>query len=455
MEATLYATLGVPANATLADIHAAYTRALASLRARIGQPDEPAPDAIDALREAYVTLSNPERRAAYDESLATPAASKPAPALHLEPIDGDAPDGAAPAASSTIKTAVAGGTSAHAEERHWLEFTGDGSSYFRIWIVNLLLSIVTLGIYSAWAKVRREQYFHRNLRLVGSAFDYHGEPKAILKGRLIAASFFVVLSLAQHFNPLVYLVLILASLPLIPWLLVRTYRFRAHNTSFRGLRFSFDGSYVEALKVFLGYGLLTLVTLGLCLPLWFRAQRRYIVNHLSFASTRFRNDLGIWPIYRIFLLPMLFAIGAFLLLIFAIGSIAASMKGNADPAAFVGIAMLGYFAIILVGMLLVGPYLRVRIANLVWNSTTLGIHYTQSVMRFLPYVGIVASNFVLTVLTLGLYRPWAQVRVARYRAETAALVALAPLDEFIAGEQSKATAVGEEMADMFDFDIAL
>ena len=76
-------------------------------------------------------------------------------------------------------------------------------------------------------------------------------------------------------------------------------------------------------------------------------------------------------------------------------------------------------------------------------------------MRFLPYVGIVASNFVLTVLTLGLYRPWAQVRVARYRAETAALVALAPLDEFIAGEQSKATAVGEEMADMFDFDIAL
>lgn len=44
-------------------------------------------------------------------------------------------------------------------------FTGTGSEYFRIWIVNLLLSIVTLGIYSAWAKVRRMKYFYRNTRL--------------------------------------------------------------------------------------------------------------------------------------------------------------------------------------------------------------------------------------------------------------------------------------------------
>ncbi|MDR1854861.1 MAG: DUF898 domain-containing protein, partial [Azoarcus sp.] len=41
---------------------------------------------------------------------------------------------------------------------HRLQFTGSGGEYFRIWIVNLLLSILTLGIYSAWAKVRREQY---------------------------------------------------------------------------------------------------------------------------------------------------------------------------------------------------------------------------------------------------------------------------------------------------------
>src|SRR5690606_19467483 len=71
-------------------------------------------------------------------------------------------------------------------------FTGSGGEYFRIWIVNLLLSILSLGIYSAWAKVRRQRYFHRNTRLAGSAFDYHARPAAILLGRIVAAAGLVV-----------------------------------------------------------------------------------------------------------------------------------------------------------------------------------------------------------------------------------------------------------------------
>ncbi len=48
-----------------------------------------------------------------------------------------------------------------------LHFTGTGGEYFGIWIVNLLLTIVTLGIYSAWAKVRRLQYFYRHTEVAG------------------------------------------------------------------------------------------------------------------------------------------------------------------------------------------------------------------------------------------------------------------------------------------------
>ena len=69
-----------------------------------------------------------------------------------------------------------------------ITFSATGSEYFRIWIVNLLLSIVTLGVYSAWAKVRREQFFHRNLLLDKAGFDYHAQPMAILRGRGIAAA---------------------------------------------------------------------------------------------------------------------------------------------------------------------------------------------------------------------------------------------------------------------------
>ncbi|MFB1034562.1 MAG: DUF898 family protein, partial [Sinobacterium sp.] len=35
-----------------------------------------------------------------------------------------------------------------------VKFLGKTGEFFSIWIVNLLLTIVTLGIYSAWATVR-------------------------------------------------------------------------------------------------------------------------------------------------------------------------------------------------------------------------------------------------------------------------------------------------------------
>src|ERR1700722_353561 len=84
-----------------------------------------------------------------------------------------------PGSESTLQSA-----SARAPEQ--LHFTGSGAEYFGIWIVNLLLTIVTLGIYSAWAKVRRLKYFYRHTEVAGSGFDFHGSPIRILVGRVLA-----------------------------------------------------------------------------------------------------------------------------------------------------------------------------------------------------------------------------------------------------------------------------
>jgi uncharacterized membrane protein YjgN (DUF898 family) len=73
-----------------------------------------------------------------------------------------------------------------------IEFHATGGEYFRIWIVNLLLSIITLGIYSAWAKVRRLRYFYGSTMLDGASFEYHGRPIAILKGRIIVVGSYLV-----------------------------------------------------------------------------------------------------------------------------------------------------------------------------------------------------------------------------------------------------------------------
>src|SRR5690349_21748350 len=117
------------------------------------------------------------------------------------------------------------------------EFRGSGGEYFRIWIVNLLLTIVTLGIYSAWAKVRKMQYFYRNTRLDGAVFDYHGRPWAILKGRLIVLVLAVAYNVSFKFSLVAGLIAALVFAAAMPWLLAQSQRFRLHNSSYRALRF--------------------------------------------------------------------------------------------------------------------------------------------------------------------------------------------------------------------------
>ena len=81
-------------------------------------------------------------------------------------------------------------------------FAATAAEYFRIWIVNLLLTIVTLGIYSAWAKVRRLRYFYGNTFVDGQSFEYHGQPLAILKGRLIVVAGYVVFLISSKMFPI-------------------------------------------------------------------------------------------------------------------------------------------------------------------------------------------------------------------------------------------------------------
>src|SRR5207249_9838516 len=81
-------------------------------------------------------------------------------------------------------------------------FTGHAGEYFRIWIVSLCLSIATLGVYSAWGKVRKKRYLYAHTKLDGSSFDYRASPLAILRGRILALLLFGGFALSAHFVPL-------------------------------------------------------------------------------------------------------------------------------------------------------------------------------------------------------------------------------------------------------------
>ena len=80
-------------------------------------------------------------------------------------------------------------------------FKGNAKEWFGIWIVNLLLSIVTIGIYSAWAKVRTQKYFYGNTFVDGRNFDYHATGGQILKGRLIVIAAIVAFQIISSLLP--------------------------------------------------------------------------------------------------------------------------------------------------------------------------------------------------------------------------------------------------------------
>ena len=338
-----------------------------------------------------------------------------------------------------------------------LRFSGSGTEYFRIWIVNLALVIVTLGIYSAWAKVRRLQYFYRNTQLASSGFDYHGKPTAILKGRIIAFVLVGGANLAFNYSPVIGFLVFIPLGAVLPWLLVRSFKFRMQNTSWRGLRFGFRGTVAGSYKAFLLWPLLSVLTLGVLIPATYREFKAYQHGNSTFGHAPFSFAGTAKEFYKIFGKTFLFfLLGPVLVIALFLAAVGvAGTRGSfrLDPlvAVALGLAIFAFYASVIAS----GPYLASQLQNHVWNSTRLERHRFESQVRFRTLLWIVVSNFVLTVLTVGLYRPFAVVRAARYRIESMTFIPSEPLDRFVGQRAREVDAVGEELGEFLDIDIAL
>ena len=340
------------------------------------------------------------------------------------------------------------------------QFSGKGSEYFRIWIVNLTLTLLTLGIYSAWAKVRRLQYFYRHTALGGSSFDYHGDPVAILKGRIIAVALLVIYNVAGNMNPLWGLVAFGVLLIVLPWLIQRSLQFKLHNSSYRGLRFSFAGSNGQAYKNFLLWPLAGYFTLGLLAPLAHQRIKAYQHNSSHYGTEAFFFSARAKQFYIIYLkflglvLVMLAVLGAGMALgLYGLSSIFSGEFDMKSPKQIFGIFII-ILMVYLLAFLFIGPWFAARTQNLVWNHTSLGQNPFSSHVRARDLFWLYISNFIAIILTLGLFKPFADIRLARYRLEHMAMHPQTSLDDIHARQSQSTTATGEESADLFDFDIS-
>lgn len=368
----------------------------------------------------------------------------------------DLPDSAVPASSASNTPATFATTlrdSADHSAPQAFSFSGRGSEYFRIWIVNLLLSVVTLGIYSAWAKVRRLRYFYDNTSVAGASFDYHGNPVAILKGRILAVVLLVAYQIAGYINILLGLIAALALMLGSPWLIWRSLQFKLYNTSYRGIRFGFRGSLGGAFKNFLLWPMIAGFSGGLLMPLASQRFKRFQHNEARFGATHFSFHGSVGAFYLAFLAGIGSWIAGMVIIFLGFGGAALFHMAHLDWR-----ALLAFSAMLLalyVWSFLIIPLWVTLLQNLIWNNTRLGEHRFQSRMRWGRTAAIMLTNVLGIVFTLGLFTPFAQIRMMRYRIESVTLLPASSLDEFIASSESPGSATGEGLGDLLDFDLSM
>ena len=319
-----------------------------------------------------------------------------------------------------------------------LRFHGTGSDYFRIWIVNIILSVLTLGIYSAWAKVRRKQYFYGNTRIQKASFEYLADPKKILVGRIIVVVIFFTFSIVSELVPIVGTIFSLLFLVLLPWLVVRSFTFNARNSAIRNIRFDFAGTVGQAAKEYVLWPFLAALTLGILSPYVYYRQKRFLVENSRYGTSPFSFTATAGDYYRIFLIaaiPMVIGVLAF----FGIGILFPPIS----------------FLVLLVLYLYLFAYFSVSTTNLLFNASRLEPHRMEASLEVKDYLVLVLVNSLAVAITLGFFHPWAKVRIYKYKIEHLTLRPGGSLDDFVAAEQKQVSALGEEAGDFFDFDIGL
>ena len=349
-------------------------------------------------------------------------------------------------------TVVASGAATTAGRVVRPEFTGSAREYFRIWIVNLFFTLITLGVYSAWAKVRKKRYFYGSTRLDGDTFDYFASPKTILKGRIIAFVVFVIYAFAAELYPASGYAMWGAFLLALPWLVMRALTFNARNSAYRGLRFDFAATPGEAVRVYFGMPLVVGLTLGLAFPWYMARQKAFVLSHHAFGTTRFGCDVSAREFFGIYLLGFIILLA---LIVPAAGLMGVMIATQALPDAYawIGVAVPALLMYAAYGV--VYAFIQARTANLLWN----GAHGPG--LRFSSTLGagklarLYIGNLVAIAATAGLLIPWAVVRTLRYRLENLAMHISDESPHQANPSLERVGATGQELGDIFNLDLGI
>ncbi|WP_404393043.1 YjgN family protein [Pseudoalteromonas phenolica] len=343
--------------------------------------------------------------------------------------------------------------SAQSEQKtHQVLFTGNAKDYFGIWIVNILLSIVTLGIYSAWATVRTKQYFYGHTSIDGHRFNYLATPMQILKGRMIAFAIFALYAIVTTYSPAVALVFFVIWAAAIPWLINQSLRFNLRMTSHRNVRFGFKGGYLDALTHFVLLPIVGALTLYIAMPWVMKKIDTYIHNNIEYGNKALKVELSTGSYYGAVLRCIVVAIGFGVL-----SAIITGITGGFGNPESLGLTMvfisLGFNFLAI--SLLAGIY-QSKIRNHIFANAQLDDVATfESKLDAVNYSLLLATNALAIIFTLGLAFPWTKVRKAKMLAAATTVTLSENAEQVMEVYRESQSSLAEEAANVFDVDISL
>lgn len=339
---------------------------------------------------------------------------------------------------------------------HRLRFNGNAGDYFKIWIVNLFLTIITLGIYSPWAKVRRLRYFYGNTMLDGRTFDFTANPKRILIGRLIAIAFYIAYNITTGLQyvelaSILFVILLVA----MPWLMHSSMRFHARNSQYNNVKFSFKGKLLKLYGLFILSAILSTISFGLLMPLIMWLFKKYQFDNTHFGLLKFDLKTTIGDLYKATILPILAIIG--ILIGIGVMGFGAMDTLNSDAGDVAG--LMTFFMLVTVAYLAVltlFPIMQGLIYRAIWSKLSLGNDFRFQLIDFSPYkyAFIIITNYLIIGFSMGLAYPFTQVRLHNYKMRTLGILATADLESFATPTAEYISALGEEVSDIFDFDLS-
>ncbi|MBF2759564.1 MAG: DUF898 domain-containing protein [Ectothiorhodospiraceae bacterium AqS1] len=331
-----------------------------------------------------------------------------------------------------------------------ISFQGTAKQYFKIFIVNLLLTIITLGIYSAWARVRTRRFFLGHTYIDKHNLEFDARPITILISRILVVIVVGGLFFVEYRFDLIRSgvgIFLVGVLLLMPFALVRGRAFIARHTIHRTVRFRYRLEYKRPVILYLGYAFFAIlitytatllvesegmtylaayIAAALAFPMLLCLGHRIQINQLQFGRLRFFHEGGVGRYYREAIKALFLSIGIFIIvnivlfsLIYIYTYIATVVVPPVmSPSGWIGgAAILGIIIGLLFATAFIAP-IRAAFTCLYWRSFRIDKDSAiESHLKWIPYARLLAVNHVLIISSLGLMYPWARVRAYRHVAE--------------------------------------